>query len=72
MKTRKAVRQEAEREQAKEGEDVFYPTWEALKAEDREEKPAMILVIRDEEGSVVLHRQALVDHNIFVLINVVN
>ena len=53
LKTRKAIRQDAERELAKEGEDVFYPSWEALKAEDRQEKPAIILVIQDEAGTVV-------------------
>ncbi|MBX2820803.1 MAG: hypothetical protein KTR29_14010, partial [Rhodothermaceae bacterium] len=53
LKTRKAVRQDAEKELAKEGEDVFYPTWEELKTEDREEKPSVVLVVRDEAGEVV-------------------
>jgi len=53
LKTRKAMRQEAERELAKEGEDVFYPSWEELKTEDREENPSVILVVRDEAGEVV-------------------
>ena len=55
LKTDKQVRQDAERELAKEGEDVFYPSWEDLKAEDREEKPAVILTVRDEDGQVVRH-----------------
>ena len=53
LKTSKQVRQDAERKLAKEGEDVFYPSWEDLKAEDREEKPAVILTVRDVDGQVV-------------------
>ncbi len=53
LKTREAERQAAESEIAKEGGDVFYPSWDDLKAEDREEKPAVILTIRDEDGNVV-------------------
>ena len=39
LKGRKKARQEAEKEKAKKGEDVFYPTWDELRAEDREEEP---------------------------------
>jgi photosystem II stability/assembly factor-like uncharacterized protein len=53
LKTREAERQSAEGKIAKEGGDVFYPSWEDLKAEDREEKPAVVLTIRDEDGNVV-------------------
>ncbi len=53
IKTRKKARQEAEKEAAKEGGDVFYPTWESLRAEDREEDPAILLTVTDEEGNVV-------------------
>ena len=53
LKTRKEARQEADKELAKEGEDVAYPSWEDLKTEDREEKPAITLVVRDEAGQVV-------------------
>ncbi len=53
IKTRKKTRRDAEKERAKKGEDVFYPSWEDLKAEDREEDPAVLLTIRDEEGHVV-------------------
>ena len=53
LKTRKAIRQEAEKELAKEGEDTPYPAWDELKEEDREEKPAIILTIRDVSGNVV-------------------
>jgi photosystem II stability/assembly factor-like uncharacterized protein len=53
LKTDKTLRQEKEKELAKEGGDVFYPTWDALKQEDREEKPSIFLTVRDEEGNVV-------------------
>jgi photosystem II stability/assembly factor-like uncharacterized protein len=53
LKTREAERQSAEGKIAKEGGDVFYPSWEDLKAEDREERPAVVLTIRDEDGNVV-------------------
>ncbi len=53
LETRKSRRQERDRELAKEGKDVFYPSWEELKAEDREEEPQVILTIRDSDGNVV-------------------
>ncbi|HMM36207.1 MAG TPA: glycosyl hydrolase, partial [Thermoanaerobaculia bacterium] len=53
LKGRKKARQEAEKEKAKKGEDVFYPTWEELRAEDREEEPMLLLTVTDEAGSVV-------------------
>jgi len=53
LKTSEAERQAAEGKIAKEGGDVFYPSWEDLKAEDREEKPTVFLTIRDEDGNVV-------------------
>jgi len=53
IKTQKKKRQDEEKETIKKGGDVFYPTWEQLKAEDREEDPAILLTISDEEGNVV-------------------
>ncbi|MFB3133501.1 MAG: glycosyl hydrolase, partial [Rhodothermales bacterium] len=53
LKTRKQVRQDEEGKLAKENQDVFYPSWDDLKAEDREEEPAVILTVRDEVGQVV-------------------
>ncbi len=53
LKGRKKARQEAEKEKAKRGEDVFYPTWEELRAEDREEAPSLLLTVADEAGNVV-------------------
>jgi len=53
LKTRKSQRQEKERELARQDKDVFYPSWDDLKAEDREENPAVVLTIRDRTGEVV-------------------
>jgi photosystem II stability/assembly factor-like uncharacterized protein len=53
IKTAKKKRQEAEKEKIKKGEDVSYPTWEELRAEDREEEPAILLTVTDDDGNVV-------------------
>ncbi|MBZ5637284.1 MAG: glycosyl hydrolase [Acidobacteriia bacterium] len=55
IKTLKKQRQDREKEIAKKGGDVFYPTWDELRAEDREEEPALILTVTDASGNVV-HR----------------
>ena len=46
-------RRERERAQAAAGEPLPYPTWDALRAEDRTEDPAVFVLIRDSEGNVV-------------------
>ncbi|MBK9089315.1 MAG: glycosyl hydrolase [Holophagales bacterium] len=53
LKGRKKARQEAEKEKAKKGEDVLYPTWADLRAEDREQEPSLLLTVVDETGNVV-------------------
>lgn len=53
IKTLKKERQERERPVAKAAGDVFYPAWDSLRAEDREEDPAVVLTVTDEEGGVV-------------------
>jgi photosystem II stability/assembly factor-like uncharacterized protein len=52
-KTRRARRQEAEKKAEKKDENVFYPSWDSLRVEDREEAPAILLTITDAEGHVV-------------------
>ncbi|MEO0345798.1 MAG: glycosyl hydrolase [Pseudomonadota bacterium] len=47
------ARRKAEIEIEKEGGDTPYPSWEALRAEDREEDPAVMLIVRDAAGNVV-------------------
>ena len=53
IKGRKKKRQDQEKEIAKKGGDVPYPSWEDLKAEDREEDPTILLTITDQDGQVV-------------------
>jgi photosystem II stability/assembly factor-like uncharacterized protein len=53
LKTRKKQRQEQEKTLEKEGGTLVYPTWEALRAEEREQAPSMLLTVMDEEGNVV-------------------
>lgn len=53
LQTARQQRRKAEDELAEKGEDVFYPPWEALRAEDREPDPAVLLTIRDAQGAVV-------------------
>jgi len=53
IKTLKEQRQEREKAIIKKGGDVFYPPWDSLEAEDREEEPAMLITVTDEDGNVV-------------------
>ncbi len=53
IRTLKKQRQEREKEIIKKGGDVFYPTWEELRAEDREEEPSIVLTVTDEDGAIV-------------------
>jgi len=50
LKSRRDVRQAREKELAKKDSDVFYPPWDSLKAEDREENPALVVTISDMNG----------------------
>ncbi|RNC84596.1 MAG: glycosyl hydrolase [Balneola sp.] len=52
-KTLEDVRKEEEKEQRKDGETVYYPTYEQLEAESEEEGPFLIFTIRDSEGEVI-------------------
>jgi photosystem II stability/assembly factor-like uncharacterized protein len=49
----KDKRHEAEGEIAKKGGSVYYPSWDSLRTEAREEAPAMVLTVRDAQGDVV-------------------
>ncbi|MGH9465476.1 MAG: WD40/YVTN/BNR-like repeat-containing protein [Thermoanaerobaculia bacterium] len=53
LQTRREQRRESEKEIVEKGEALSYPSWDDLRAEDREEDPAMILTVRDETGAVV-------------------
>lgn len=51
--SQREARREVERGIAAEGGDTPYPAWEALRAEDREDAPAIVLTVRDGDGAVV-------------------
>ena len=53
LKSLEKQRRKAEKDKFKENEPVFYPSWDELRAEDREKDPAVILTVRDEAGNVV-------------------
>ncbi len=51
----KQKRQEQEKKIRAEGGNATYPSWDELRAEDREEPPALILTVTDSDGGVVRH-----------------
>ncbi len=53
LKTRTQKRRESEKKAEEQSLTPPYPKWEELRAEEREEEPAIILTIKDEEGNVV-------------------
>ncbi len=53
LKTRTMRRMEREAEIIEEGGDTPTPSWEALREEELEEDPAVVLTVRDEAGDVV-------------------
>jgi photosystem II stability/assembly factor-like uncharacterized protein len=53
LKTKQKTRQDAEKKIAEKGGDVAYPSWDELRAEEREEPPAVVLTVSDESGQVV-------------------
>ncbi|MEM9065185.1 MAG: glycosyl hydrolase [Planctomycetota bacterium] len=55
LKTRQQARTEREREIIEQGGDTPYPGWAALREEELEEDPAVMLTVRDASGEVVRH-----------------
>lgn len=53
LKTRKKLRWEAEKEAEKEGGNVAFPSWDELRAEDRESDPVVLITVSDADGHVV-------------------
>ncbi len=53
LKSRRKTRQDAEKKKAEKGEDTPYPSWDALRQEDLEEDPQVLLAVKDEAGRVV-------------------
>jgi HAMP domain-containing protein len=55
LQTRKDIRTERETEIAEGGGDTPTPGWDALRQEELEEPPAVVLTVRDADGNVVRH-----------------
>lgn len=53
LTTLEKARQKSEKEKKEKGEKIAYPPWDDLRAEEREEDPAILLIVRDSEGNVV-------------------
>jgi hypothetical protein len=53
LKTPSEVRRENERRLVEQNQPVYYPSWDELRVEDREEEPAIVFTVTDSEGSVV-------------------
>jgi photosystem II stability/assembly factor-like uncharacterized protein len=47
------ARRKAEIALEQDGGDTPYPSWEIVREEDREEAPAVLLIVRDESGAIV-------------------
>ncbi|MCI0417207.1 glycosyl hydrolase [bacterium] len=53
LKSKRKARLDEESKRAEKNEDTLYPTWDELREEDREEEPAILMIVTDEEGNVV-------------------
>jgi hypothetical protein len=53
LKTRKDKRQEEQDKLNKDGKDVFYPTYDQLKEEEKEEAPYLLFTVRNEKGDII-------------------
>ncbi|MBL4657885.1 MAG: glycosyl hydrolase, partial [Flavobacteriales bacterium] len=53
LRTNKEVRQKKEKLLTKEGKDISYPSFEAMRIEDNEEKPYLLFTITDEKGNEI-------------------
>jgi hypothetical protein len=53
VKSQQAIRREREIEIEQAGGNTPYPAWDAVRAEDQEEDPAVYLMVRDSDGNIV-------------------
>jgi photosystem II stability/assembly factor-like uncharacterized protein len=53
IKSAAETRREAEAKLVKEGKPVPFPGWDTLRKEEGEDKPAVVLIVRDEAGEAV-------------------
>ena len=52
-KSKREQRRAREKDERKGGGDTFYPSWDDVRAEEREEPPTMLLTVTDGKGDVV-------------------
>jgi photosystem II stability/assembly factor-like uncharacterized protein len=60
-KSLREQRRAREKTAAKGGGDTFYPVWDSVRAEEREEAPAVLLTVTDAQGNVVRRLTAAAD-----------
>jgi hypothetical protein len=53
LRTLRQRRQQAERSASQRNAAVPFPSWDTLRAEEREEPPAVVLTVTDDQGNVV-------------------
>lgn len=53
LKSNKDTRQEQESKLAKDGKDVFYPSYDQLKSEQDEESPYLLFTIKNAQGAII-------------------
>ena len=53
LQSRTLARRETERQAIAQGQPVSYPSWDSLRVEDRDEGPAVVFTVTDQEGNVV-------------------
>ena len=53
LETRREARHQREKDHREQSEPIPYPSWNELRAEDRETAPQVLLTVRDAEGKVV-------------------
>jgi hypothetical protein len=53
LKTKKTIRQAAEKKLEKASEDIPFPGWDEVEAERRQQAPKIWLTVKDSEGAVV-------------------
>ncbi len=53
LKTAAEARRDREKDRQRDGQPVTFPGWDTLRAEDSEDKPAIILSVTDETGQLV-------------------
>ena len=53
MKSQQEQRREREKKLAAEGENTPYPGWDAIRAEETEEAPAIVLTVTDSDGNII-------------------